>query len=83
MREAGQLKHAPCLWCETLQITEERLKALDLQYKVKLEFEYFHCAEHAELLHNLIGPDTPRWSCCKEQEPGEAETALASQPQND
>lgn len=80
MKVAGQILHEPCLWCETppAHITEELLKAVARRYKKNLEYEYFHCADHAELLHKLIGPDTPHWSCCKEQEPVGVET----QPQN-
>ena len=69
----------PCLWCTTPpeQITEERLRDFKRKYKVNIEFEFIHCAAHKQLLHDLLGPYQPHWSCCKE--PTEAETTAASQ----
>ena len=81
LEQAGQLQHEPCLWCVTPldQITEERLTELGRKYKVNIEFEGFHCANHRQLMHDVLGPHEAYWSCCKEPELAEEETATASQ----
>ena len=65
-KQADQLEEEPCFWCTTPpdQITEEALKGLRIKYVVKLEFDGFHCDDHKQLMHGLLGPHQPYWSCC-------------------
>ena len=82
-REHGLIRREPCLWCVTPpeQITAELLLHVLETYKVNLEFEGFHCGAHRQLMHELVGPQVPLWSCCKEL--AEAETTTESHQQSD
>ena len=82
-RNHGLIRPEPCLWCETPpgQVTEEQRQQVLEKYQLNIEFEGFHCGDHKQLLHDLVGDETPLWSCCKPADPAEAETAAGTQPE--
>ena len=83
-RENGLIRPEPCLWCETppgQEVTEEQRQHVLKKYQLNIEFEGFHCADHKQLLHDLIGDETPLWSCCKLPDPAEDETAAMTPPE--
>ena len=77
-KQAGLLVKEPCMWCSPAQLTEEQKQLVLKKYSDNLEFEYFHCGLHAQLFHDLLGKEAPRWCC--DTDPNEGGAAAASLP---